>query len=581
MALHPTKQGDHSDIYIEGLYRSKFHLHDAFEFLLDDQFRVRGMDQTARLLFSFDQSTMMVADSKVGFDITTPPKNTLDVAGNMVIGKSLAGTVTSLPNSLMIEGQLGIGTTAPDAMTDVQGSMVQGTSSSYLGSITGLENDLVIQSQLILEDSTEEPEPSTVLIQGKVVSTGGLYFNKASTVDQHELSFVNHPDRMMIGYGQGVTDRIFTIHAEDYIKLNPKQDGAVNNKLRVNENGKVGFGIDNPETLLHIKKDNPVVKIEANQDAQLRFEANKSGVIGFSSDIPGELILTDGDALGTEVAGADFSIDSNGNIDIGYNISGEGEAIPSHDVRLDIHGHLNAMAVLKSGEVLTHMPEGSIVMWSGWTDDLPDGWVLCNGLTACPINAEDYFIIGKSTTNAVGDVVGSHETKIETTSATYSHQHESSHSHTASATNHNHGGGHNPGTSGAHSTSTGMGYATAGSFTANLDYVSIKTEETDWDSCDTKIGDLKWGCEKVYRKEYFDKRKGPNNVYAGAHDHPVNVSHNHNFSVNNEAGHTHNYNSTSHRHDNATHEHVVDLQPEYYQLAFIYLEGEPIVGGGD
>jgi hypothetical protein len=126
-----------------------------------------------------------------------------------------------------------------------------------------------------------------------------------------------------------------------------------------------------------------------------------------------------------------------------------------------------------------------------------------------------------------------------------------------------------------------MGYATAGSFTANLDYVSIKTEETDWDSCDTKIGDLKWGCEKVYRKEYFDKRKGPNNVYAGAHDHPVNVSHNHNFSVNNEAGHTHNYNSTSHRHDNATHEHVVDLQPEYYQLAFIYLEGEPIVGGGD
>jgi len=443
-----------------------------------------------------------------------------------------------------------------------------------------LENDLVVQSQLILEDSTEESEPSPVLIQGKVVSIGGLYFNKASTVDQHELSFVNHPDRMMIGYGQGVTDRVFTIHADDYIKLNPKEDGEAN-KLRVNENGKVGFGIDNPETLLHIKKDNPVVKIEANQDAQLRFEANKSGVIGFSSDIPGEFILTDGDALGTEVAGADFSIDSTGNIDIGYNISGEGEAIPSHDVRLDIHGHLNATAVLKSGEVLTHMPEGSIVMWSGWTDELPDGWVLCNGLTACPINAEDYFIIGKSTTNTVGDVVGSHETKIETTSTTYSHQHESSHTQTASVDNHNHGGGHNPRVSNPSSTTSGTGHVNADSLVANMDYVSIKTEETDWDSCDVKIGDAKWGCEKVYRREYFDTRKGPNNIYTGSHTHSVNVSHNHNFSVNNERGHTHNYGSTSHRHDNATHEHVVDLQPEYYQLAFIYLEGEPIVGGGD
>lgn len=60
------------------------------------------------------------------------------------------------------------------------------------------------------------------------------------------------------------------------------------------------------------------------------------------------------------------------------------------------------------------IPTGAIVMWSGAINDIPKGWVLCDGTRGTP-NLSDRFILGTATTdpNALrtggGDVVLTNE----------------------------------------------------------------------------------------------------------------------------------------------------------------------------
>ena len=89
------------------------------------------------------------------------------------------------------------------------------------------------------------------------------------------------------------------------------------------------------------------------------------------------------DESGTYI-GADIQIDALGNVDIGYNMHDPDEEAEMPDdtdtFKLDVKRNIFATKYGKSEETLTHMPLGSIIMWSGWTDELPeDGsyvWVL-------------------------------------------------------------------------------------------------------------------------------------------------------------------------------------------------------------
>ena len=52
------------------------------------------------------------------------------------------------------------------------------------------------------------------------------------------------------------------------------------------------------------------------------------------------------------------------------------------------------------------VPIGGIILWSGSTGSVPDGWALCNGSNGTP-NLQDKFVVGAGSGYAVGAAGGS------------------------------------------------------------------------------------------------------------------------------------------------------------------------------
>lgn len=78
------------------------------------------------------------------------------------------------------------------------------------------------------------------------------------------------------------------------------------------------------------------------------------------------------------------------------------------------------------------IPTGVIVMWSGASDAIPTGWVLCDGNNNTP-NLVDRFIVGAGSTYTVGATGGSNTVTLTTAQMP-------SHTHTFTGASHNHSG---------------------------------------------------------------------------------------------------------------------------------------------
>lgn len=60
------------------------------------------------------------------------------------------------------------------------------------------------------------------------------------------------------------------------------------------------------------------------------------------------------------------------------------------------------------------IPSGAIVMWSGSIDDIPTGWLLCDGTNGAP-DLRDRFVIGAGSSYSVGSKGGSETTSVALT----------------------------------------------------------------------------------------------------------------------------------------------------------------------
>tara|TARA_Y100000591_G_scaffold326662_1_gene349788 strand:- start:36349 stop:41973 length:5625 start_codon:yes stop_codon:yes gene_type:complete len=567
MSLYPKSEGVNADLYIEGRERARFTLHEAFDLLSDasGDMHVTALGSVNDLIFMNPSTSLYVStDQRLGIGMFKKPQNSLDVSGNMVIGSSLAGTIQAPQNSVMVQGKLGVGTRSPDAYADVQGSVVVAESDGYLGAITGLSNDLVVETKLFI-DELDPSMTESMLVNGDMLGIGNVYFNKTANAATSELAFFNDSDsRVAIGYGQSKTDRSLAISGKTYVKLTPKYNIK---GIYIDSAKRVALGHDAPESLFHAKKNNISMKLEAtgNGDSTVKFESGKNGLMGISSAVQSQFLLSDGENLQT--AGSDVSIDSAGNVDIGYNLANSQTVQPTHSVRVDINGKINAGSVLENGQVLTHMPEGSIIMWSGYMSQLPDGWELCDGTTTCPQNLEGYFVLGKSSGQTVGEDAGV-DTFSVATSSDYSHKHVSNHTHGGfTSTAH----GHNDLDIGDKNDTT---YTSGNDVPSGTSSVGQSGYTETWEEC-WWIDLFGLFCEEKSRWHDYPSHVGYNgpSTSNGHHNHSVTINHGHNSSVSNDT-HSHTLADQSHEHANATHDHTVDNEPIYYQLAFIYLKGE-------
>ena len=92
--------------------------------------------------------------------------------------------------------------------------------------------------------------------------------------------------------------------------------------------------------------------------------------------------------------------------------------------------------------LLQHMenhlvPPGAIIMWSGSINDIPVGWVLCDGRNGTP-DLRDRFIVGAGGSYSVGSRGGSNTVTL-TTSQIPSHSHGAGTLKTDTTGSHSHG----------------------------------------------------------------------------------------------------------------------------------------------
>lgn len=56
-------------------------------------------------------------------------------------------------------------------------------------------------------------------------------------------------------------------------------------------------------------------------------------------------------------------------------------------------------------------PSGGIIIWSGASNNIPDGWALCDGTNGTP-DLRGRFVLGESETHAVGSTGGEEEVTL-------------------------------------------------------------------------------------------------------------------------------------------------------------------------
>src|SRR5690625_178239 len=174
---------------------------------------------------------------------------------------------------------------------------------------------------------------------------------------------------------------------------------------------------------------------------------------------------------------------------------------------------------LQTFTAFTVSMKGVIVMWSGSSDNIPEGWALCDGTNGTP-DLRDRFIVGAGGEYAVGATGGAKEVTL-TTAQMPKHSHTGS---TSTAGAHTHTGTTN--TAGAHT----HGY-TRNSGTVRVSQITLAVNA--WLGTRTE-----------------------NTSSAGAHSHTLNI--------NSAGAHTHTV-TTNETGGGQPHEN----RPPYYALCFI------------
>ena len=110
----------------------------------------------------------LTAYGKLGIGVSEP-MSLVDVAGNMAVGSSYAGTKLAPENGLLVQGKVGIGEPFPNAKLEVNGEMIVG--SSYTGLHQAPMNGALFQGRV----GVGTPSPGSMLSVTNGISVGTAF----------------------------------------------------------------------------------------------------------------------------------------------------------------------------------------------------------------------------------------------------------------------------------------------------------------------------------------------------------------------------------------------------------------------
>jgi hypothetical protein len=423
IALTTTDDREYSGIYLPSsanpfeapVLRSGGNLAPKLAILTGD-LKVRGTTSTAaaaglNVTNAANTSLLYVRnDGNVGIGTTTP-EATLDIRGNLRVGDG-AGSTRLIAGStyfglrdnsgadrltiLQSNGNVGIGTTTPAAKLAINGGLHVGGDS--------------------------DPGDNNLLVDGNTSISGTLGFG-SSTRQMINLWGVTN-------YGIGVqnstqyfrTDKNFAwykggTHTND--ELGAGTNGTVQMAIR---DGNVGIGTTTAESKLTINTNIAHDNAHATYgDAPVTiFEPTSNGGSSPSGTRDILNLVREGVAdqsYGNKVSLAigryeNAGVNSRTQLDIkltdgAFNSHNSVMTLRSNG-NVSIAGTITATKFSGDGAVIT----GMIVMWSGSVNAVPSGWALCNGQNGTP-NLVDRFILGASedaSARAGGTSTHSHST---------------------------------------------------------------------------------------------------------------------------------------------------------------------------
>lgn len=195
-----------------------------------------------------------------------------------------------------------------------------------------------------------------------------------------------------------------------------------------------------------------------------------------------------------------------------------------------------------------NLPSGIIAMWSGASDNIPTGWLLCDGTNNTP-DLRNRFIVGAGSSYSIGNTGGSDSVTL-TTEQLPSHTHAHSLS-AASAGAHTH----------SHSLSvslSGLSCSSSGSHTHAVNFLEY-------------TGGQAQNIIPTHDPDRFQPYKTRTDIVqaAGAHTHTISGTGTLSGSISSGGAHVHSVSgSISSTGSNGSHEN----RPPYYALCFIMKE---------
>ena len=468
-------------------------------------------------------------------------------------------------------------------------------STTYMLKVTGSEHitsNLDVSGTLGVTGNTTVG--GTLGVTGDTTITGVLYANKGINCDNGK--FVVADASGATGIGGNVSTEMLKVYGTSNITGNTAVGGTLGvignttitgqlnanggikcdtNKFVVtNDTGNTGIGGVASTEKLKVYGDVSITG-NINVDGSFNFKEIIKNTINNNIEFSNQLDIKNqgtGPALKVSQYGTNdsdnvalFNAGTEGNALL---IDSTGKSIFYKDVSMSSSLNISSSLTV-NGVTNASVPRGIIVMWSGSNNNIPTGWVLCNGLNGTP-NLMNRFIIGSGSTYTTSNTGGNSTVTLATvnlpahnhtgtTVANGDHSHtgttvaNGNHTHSGTTTtngNHSHSGTTTTNGHHAHTIlmriSNGSGYGTGNPVAANYDQGS--------QDCGT------YGAGDHYHTF--------NTTTNGNHNHTFNTSttgsHNHTFTTNTTGSHTHTF--TTNNTGSGT---AFNILPPYYSLAYI------------